>query len=123
MTTLKRMQCLPAASADKAELHSCTSLGKKERALPIVGALLSSKASAVKRISREDLPTPESPTKSTCAQDAREIKGPRQDCAVSHTLVLMCKVCTGPTDDAQKQQAGDLLQWQLEGSCVLTFSR
>ncbi len=55
-----------AASADKAQGISCTTCGKAEGAIPIVGALLSSKASAVKRISREDLPTPESPTKSTC---------------------------------------------------------
>ena len=55
-----------AASADKAEGIAAQVLGKEGRAVPIVGALLSSKASAVKRISREDLPTPESPTRSTC---------------------------------------------------------
>ena len=37
-----------------------------EPVVPIVGAPLSSKASAVKRMSSDDLPTPESPTKRTC---------------------------------------------------------
>lgn len=35
--------------------------------VPMVGALLSSNWSAVKRISSEDLPTPESPTSKICS--------------------------------------------------------
>ena len=41
----------------------------------MVGALLSSKVSAVKRMSREDLPTPESPTSSTCKRRAPSYAG------------------------------------------------
>ncbi len=71
MTNLRRRSALAAASADKAEVYGPQFRVQEGRALPIVGALLSSKASAVKRMSREDLPTPESPTKSTCEPNER----------------------------------------------------
>ena len=88
----------------------------------MVGALLSSKASAVKRMSREDLPTPESPTRRTCMQDAN-VKARRKASVLSQGIV---RKQSGPTSvlHLSSGKAGERCETgQLEGSWAHTLSR
>ena len=88
----------------------------------MVGALLSSKASAVKRMSREDLPTPESPTRRTYMQDAN-VKARREASDLSQGSVRKFSGATSVLHKSSGKAGKRCEPGQLEGSWAHTLSR